>query len=169
MTEEPGKRAMNRNLISCALTLLFLSAGCSQQDTAGSKNDPERPQIAMNDADGMLAPKPAVMLGVNMIPSGPIMAKHIGVDGDKSTMIIAVGDETPASQAGLELWDVIVSVNGSRDASPSDLRMILRASKPGDVIDLEILRGVNNVTLEVVLVEADHDRMMSLPAGTDGT
>ena len=97
------------------------------------------------------------------------MEKHLGVDGEMSTMIIAVGGETPASKAGLELWDVIVGVNGSSEASPSELRTVLRASKPGDVLNLEVLRGTETLTLEVVLVEADHDRMLPLPVGTDGT
>ena len=97
------------------------------------------------------------------------MLQFLGIDGEMSTMIIAVGDETPASESGLELWDVVVGVNGSREASPSDLRTILRASEPGDVLNLEILRGTKTLTLEVVLVEADHDRMIPLPIGTDRT
>ena len=104
-----------------------------------------------------------------MVPSGPIMQKHLGVNGDQSTMIIAVGEDTPASRAGLELWDVIVSVNGSSEASPSSIRTILRASTPEDVIDLEVLRGAKTTTVEVTLVEAEHERMIPLPVGTDGT
>ena len=104
-----------------------------------------------------------------MVPSGPIMEKHLGVNGDESTMIIAVGEDTPASRAGLELWDVIVRVNGSSEASPSSIRTILRASTPEDVIDLEVLRGAKTTTVEVTLVEAEHERMIPLPVGTDGT
>ena len=104
-----------------------------------------------------------------MVPSGPIMQKHLGVNGDESTMIIAVGEDTPASRAGLELWDVIVRVNGSSEASPSSIRTILRASAPEDVIDLEVLRGAKTTTVEVTLVEAEHERMIPLPVGTDGT
>ena len=155
---------MNRTLISGALSILFLTVGCQNQKTndAGSHDDHAITQTT--DAS-----KPPVMLGVNMVPSGPIMEKHLGVDGERSTMIIAVAEETPASRAGLELWDVVVSVNGSKDASPSALRKVLRSSNPGDVIDLGVLRGTQNVTLEVTLVEADHDRMIPLPAGTEGT
>ena len=160
---------MKRNLISCALTFLFLSAGCSQQDAVRSTGDPERTKVTVNDKDGTLAPRPPVMLGVSMIPSGPIMQKHLGVNGDESTMIIAVGEDTPASRAGIELWDVIVSVNGSSEASPSSMRTILRTSTPGDVIDLGVLRGTQTITVKVTLVEAEHERMIPLPVGTDGT
>ena len=160
---------MKRNLISCALTFLFLSAGCGQQEATRSGGDPKQPQVTMNEGDATMAPKPSVMLGVNMVPSGPIMQKHLGVNGNESTMIIAVADDTPASKAGLELWDVIVSVNGSSQASPAALRTTLRASKPGDVVDLGVLRGTQTTTIEVTLIEAEHERMIPLPVGTDGT
>lgn len=120
-------------------------------------------------AETVEAPKAPVMLGVNMVPSGPIMQKHLGVNGEESTMIIAVAEDTPASGAGLELWDVVVSVNGSSEASPSALRTALRASNPGDVIELGVVRGTQAITIKVTLVEAEHDRMIPLPVGTDGT
>ena len=160
---------MNRIKTTCALLLLSSMAGCQTDQSARNQGGGGESPITMNETDGAIAPKPPVMLGVNMIPSGPILEKHLGIDGEMSTMIIAVGDETPASESGLELWDVVVGVNGSREASPSDLRTILRASEPGDVLNLEILRGTKTLTLEVVLVEADHDRMVPLPIGTDGT
>ncbi len=160
---------MKRIKIACALTFPILSVGCQTDESARNQGDVERPRVTVNETDGQIARKPPVMLGVNMVPGGPIMEKHLGVDGEMSTMIIAVGEETPASESGLELWDVVVGVNGSREASPGDLRKILRASKPGDVLDLEVLRGTKTITLEIVLVEADHDRMVPLPIGTDGT
>ena len=160
---------MKRNLIFCALTFLILSAGCGSHGTAKVESDHTRNQVTMSDPDGKMAPKPPVMLGVNMAPGGPIMSKHLGIDGDSVTMIIAVGEDTPASDAGLEIWDVIVGVHGSDQASPSSLRRILRASRPGDVIPLEVRRGPQTITIEVVVEEADHGRMIPLPAGTEGT
>ena len=160
---------MKRIQIACTLTFLILSVGCQTERTDRDRSGVAHAQVTIKETDGGIAPKPPVMLGVNMIPSGPILEKHLGIDGEMSTMIIAVGDETPASESGLELWDVVVGVNGSREASPSDLRTTLRASEPGDVLNLEILRGTKTLTLEVVLVEADHDRMVPLPIGTDGT
>jgi predicted metalloprotease with PDZ domain len=160
---------MKRTLITGVLTSLFLSAGCAQNGNTQKGLDSSKTKEMSTTADTDLAPKPSVMLGVNMVPSGPIMSKHLGVDGEYSTMIIAVGENTPASKAGLELWDVVVTVQGSGDASPSSLRRMLRASKPGDVIDLEVIRGTKTITIKVALEEADHDRMIPLPVGTDGT
>ena len=160
---------MKRNLIICTVSVMFLAVGCTQNGKV--QNEPHdlstNTQNAMGGTD--LAPKPSVMLGVNMAPSGPIMSKHLGVDGESSTLIIEVGENTPASKAGLELWDVIVTVYGSDDASPRNLRRILRASKPGDTVLLEVLRGTEKVEITVVLEEADHERMIPLPAGTPGT
>ena len=160
---------MKRNLIPCALSVMFLAVGCARngkvQDDLHDSRTNERNAVS----DANLAPRPSVMLGVTMAPSGPIMSKHLGVDGESSTLIIAVGEDTPASKAGIELWDVIVTVYGSDDASPRNLRRILRASEPGDAVSLEVLRGTEKVEITVVLEAADHDRMIPLPAGTEGT
>lgn len=154
---------MNRTLIFGTLTFLILNIGCQN----GKVHEERQDDHAM--AETAEAPKAPVMLGVNMVPSGPIMQKHLGVNGEESTMIIAVAEDTPASGAGLELWDVVVSVNGSSEASPSALRTALRASNPGDVIELGVVRGTQAITIKVTLVEAEHDRMIPLPVGTDGT
>jgi len=43
---------------------------------------------------------------------------------------------TPAQSAGLEVGDVIVSVNGQSVLSPTDLTTILQSLRPGDTIQL---------------------------------
>lgn len=115
------------------------------------------------------APRPPVMLGVGMEAAGPVLAKHADVHEEDCTLITNVAPDTPAAEAGLEDWDLVIKVNGSEDASPGAIRRVLRSSKPGDTITLTISRGGQETNITATLVEPDHDRMTLLPAGEDGT
>ena len=152
------------------LTLILLSAsGCdSNQKQAASSSSTETPAERIYVVQHA-APRPPVMLGVGMEAAGPILAKHAGVHATDCTLITNVAPNTPAAEAGLEDWDLVVKVNGSDQASPGDIRRALRSSKPGETITLTISRGGKTQDITATLVEADHDRMTLLPAGEDGT
>ena len=115
------------------------------------------------------APRPPVMLGVGMEAAGPVLAKHTDAHETDCTLITNVAPDTPAAEAGLEDWDLVIKVNGSDKASPGDIRRALRSSKPGDKITLTISRGGEQMDITATLVEPDHSRMTLLPAGEDGT
>ncbi|MDR0321321.1 MAG: trypsin-like peptidase domain-containing protein [Treponema sp.] len=55
--------------------------------------------------------------------------------------------------------DIITSINGIRTNSLADLYSALEACKPGDVVNVEILRGGQQVTLRVPL--ADREEVMN--------
>lgn len=152
------------------LTLAVLSPlGCdSNKKQAGDSNaaqpEPQRIYIVQH-----AAPRPPVMLGIGMEAAGPVLAKHTGVHEMDCTLITNVAPNTPAAQAGLEDWDLVVKVDGSEEASPGDIRRVLRSSKPGDTITLTISRGGKLSQITATLAAPDHDRMTLLPAGEDGT
>jgi len=59
---------------------------------------------------------------------------------------------TPAYQAGLERDDIIVSLGGSRVASPADVDRALMARKPGDSLQVVYDRHGERVTAVLKLV-----------------
>lgn len=59
----------------------------------------------------------------------------------------------PAEQAGLQVGDYIVSVNGIAVADTSDVISVIDASSPGDTISLQIIRGDRTYTYDVTLRE----------------
>jgi Tol biopolymer transport system component len=57
----------------------------------------------------------------------------------------------PADRAGLKAGDVIVSMAGTRIDNLYDMTFALQDNKPGDTIDVVVLRGTERVTLRATL------------------
>jgi len=62
-----------------------------------------------------------------------------------------VSEDSPASRAGLQPDDVVVSVNGVAMSSEAQLRSLLAASAPGTTLDLALERAGTPVDLTVAL------------------
>jgi predicted metalloprotease with PDZ domain len=67
--------------------------------------------------------------------------------------IIAVDHDAPAAKAGLQIHDVILSVNGQTIPGEAQLRRILRGVAPGRTITLVISREGQQQTLKVKLAD----------------
>ncbi|MCH2142703.1 MAG: PDZ domain-containing protein [Phycisphaerales bacterium] len=101
-----------------------------------------------------------------MATAGPALAKHLGVDPNKATLVTYVAPDTPAQAAGLADWDVIVKINGSDNASPNDIRRVIRASQPGDTVDFSVWDRGSLKNITITLEPADHDRMVPVRTPT---
>jgi 2-alkenal reductase len=81
-------------------------------------------------------------LGVTFAPSG--MAQALGIDG---VIVMKVAPEGPASKAGVRalrkgrLGDVIVSIEGKRVSSSSDVVRVLDELAPGRSIKVQLKRA----------------------------
>ena len=58
---------------------------------------------------------------------------------------------SPALKAGVQDGDLIVSIDGKNLNTINDLREYIYRKKPGDVVNLSIVRGKNSRVVEVVL------------------
>ncbi|NIL99902.1 MAG: PDZ domain-containing protein [Acidobacteria bacterium] len=65
--------------------------------------------------------------------------------------------DSAAEEAGVQVGDLIVDVDGEEIGSTSDLRRAL-AKRDGDVFDIEVIRGGRSMTLTVTLEKDDEDR-----------
>lgn len=65
-----------------------------------------------------------------------------------------VDEDTPAKEAGLKKWDLIVEVDGNKIKSARELRNIIASHSPGDVVQLTIFRGNDKKTINVKVMEA---------------
>jgi len=134
---------------------------------AGPRVRVERDVEVRRDAETAGAPKS--MIGVGLGSPDPALLHHLKIDRANSTMVTNVVDGLPADAAGLEQFDVIVSVNGDRKASSDNLRRVLREAEPGAKIALEILRGGETRKVEVTAVEFDAAKLdMSEPIEVQG-
>lgn len=71
--------------------------------------------------------------------------------GASNTNQSAVVDGTPAAKAGLKDGDIITAIGGVKLDSNTSLRAALMQHKPGDAVQLEVLRDGKTMTFDVTL------------------
>jgi len=69
-------------------------------------------------------------------------------------LIAKVDEGSPAQQAGLERYDLIVGIDGKEIKSATELRTIIANHSPGDVVHLAIFRDNEKMTIDVKVGEA---------------
>lgn len=69
-------------------------------------------------------------------------------------LIAKVDENTPAMEAGLKKYDLIVEVDGKKVKSATELRTIIANHSPGDIVPLTIYRDNKKKTIEVKVKEA---------------
>jgi hypothetical protein len=72
-------------------------------------------------------------------------------DGESGILVESVSPNTSAADAGIKPGDIMLSWNGDSLGSVQDMMAKLRASKPGDVAKIRILRDAKEIELNVEL------------------
>ena len=62
-----------------------------------------------------------------------------------------VRDGTPAHKAGLKAGDILISFDGKKVQNLMDFTVLLRQKKPGDEVEVKVLRGSETITAKVLL------------------
>ncbi len=112
-------------------------------------------------------------LGTEQSPIPRGLARQLGLPTNTGLMITAIYRGTGAAQAGLkaavieedfratylrQAGDVILSVGGQPVASNEDIENALKDKKPGQTVELEVLRQKQRASVSVKLSEAPPDR-----------
>tara|TARA_R110002073_G_scaffold118918_1_gene258435 strand:- start:306920 stop:308146 length:1227 start_codon:yes stop_codon:yes gene_type:complete len=96
--------------------------------------------------------KPKVMLGINLGEPSKILRKHLKLDDNMKVILVEkVIDNLPAKMSGMQDYDVIVSIDGSDQATDEILRKVLSEKDAGDTMKVVVLRGGEKMTLKVKL------------------
>lgn len=111
---------------------------------------------------------PKVMLGVHMTAPTPALEYHLGLDEGKTTMINGIYEGLPAHEAGLALYDIITSVDGSNDADNESIRKALAERNPGDSVDLTIIHEGKRREITLKLAAYDASAMEKAKLIGDG-
>lgn len=90
-------------------------------------------------------------LGINFTDIDSKLAKEKGIKDIKGVYVISVYENSASDKAGLERGDIITQINGNNINSQSELKEYLIRQRPGDKINLTILRNEIEKTLQVVL------------------
>ena len=95
------------------------------------------------------------LLGVNIAPLSPEIAEDYELDGTAGALVTAVSPGSAAERAGLEINDVIVSVNGMAVSDPAGLRNTIGLMRPGDEVEVGYVRDGSRRTVAAVLGELE--------------
>jgi PDZ domain-containing protein len=79
-------------------------------------------------------------LGVELTETTPELREHLGGPRDAGVLISRVEAETPAAQAGIQVGDIVTSVDGESVESARDLRHAIASREAGDAVAIELYR-----------------------------
>src|SRR5688572_25505201 len=97
------------------------------------------------------------VLGVSIGEVAPADARAAGLPDNEirgvKIQAFEPTDDSPARRAGIEIGDIIVAAAGQRVNRVSELQRVIRAFKPGDVVDIEVMRFGSKKSFKVRLAE----------------
>ena len=93
-------------------------------------------------------------LGVGLYTVDQIAIAQLDLSIDKGVLITAVVTGSPADNAGLEQWDVIISIGGTEVTTIEELTDFLHAATIGEEIELRYWRGDTEYTTSITPIES---------------
>lgn len=108
---------------------------------------------AMDIAEQLIETGTAVhpYLGISMISVNEMVAEEYGLTTDSGVFIADVLVDSPAQLGGIQRGDVIVRLADEAIGSADDLLISLRDHRPGEKVEVEIVRGTETISVDVVL------------------
>ena len=93
-------------------------------------------------------------LGVQIRPVDPADAKAFNLPEVAGVSVQDFTEDSPAQAAGIQRGDVIVAVNGDKVERVGQLQQIIAGHKPGETVEIRVIRYGEPRTVRVRLTEA---------------
>ncbi len=106
-------------------------------------------------------------LGVQIQPVSPEVAASLDLEEAKGALVARVMPKSPAAQAGVEVGDVILGLDGKAVAGPDDLVNMIKEMAKGSAA-LRIWRNGTEQTLTTQFETADDEKMVKLESEPKG-
>ncbi|HEU5100198.1 MAG TPA: trypsin-like peptidase domain-containing protein [Roseiflexaceae bacterium] len=106
-------------------------------------------------ADQLVAHGQAVhpYIGIQQVPLNPVIGSRLGADQKTGVVVVSVGPGTPAAAAGLRPRDIITAIDGVTLVDDSDFAKSIDSHKPGDSVELTVVRGKQMIQIKATLAE----------------
>ena len=121
-------------------------------DLEGGPANPPVPFPGMEEALKK-ALKPQPMIGVLLEQIDDELRERLKLGDRKGLVVADVVPDSPASEAGIQIDDVILTVDGKTLTEPLELPQIMTGKKKGDKLTLKVLRGAEEVEKTVIVDE----------------
>jgi len=106
------------------------------------------------------------LLALGGTASAQSMAER--VKPEPGVLIVAVGEETPASEAGLMRGDVLLAIDGDMVNTAAELQHVILMQDPGDILELTVKRGDEELTLTVTLADVEGYPLLGVAPDSPG-
>ena len=95
---------------------------------------------------------PQALLGLRAEPTAPYLQEHYAehIPAGTGLSVISTAEHTPAAEA-LRRGDIILSINGKSLSTKTELEELVQHAKPGDVLQLKVLRLGDVIELSITL------------------
>ena len=93
------------------------------------------------------------LLGVNIQDVTPEIAATFGLPGNSGALVSQVSPDSAAERAGIQIEDVIVSINGTRLRDSGSLKNAIGLLPPGESVAVGLIRDGREQTVTAVLGE----------------
>ncbi len=91
------------------------------------------------------------VLGIKAAELNGVIAKKLGINQTEGVYIYEIEPDSGAEKAGLETGDIIIKINNIKIATMSDLLGYLKTKRPGDKIEVTIIRNGDIKHFNVIL------------------
>ncbi|HUE10664.1 MAG TPA: Do family serine endopeptidase [Steroidobacteraceae bacterium] len=111
------------------------------------------------------------VLGVNIYPVTPDVAKEFGLSESSGALVASVTAGSAAERAGIKIGDIITSINGVVMKDPGELRNTIGMLRVGDKVDIGLLRDGKPRKVTALVAErneAETASAVEVNAGLDG-
>jgi serine protease Do len=109
------------------------------------------------------------ILGVSIQDLTPADAQAAGLKEIRGALVggSTPGQESPAAKAGIEAGDVIVAIDGQPIDRVAQLQRVIRNHKPGDVVEVDVMRFGAKKSFKVKLIEAPSEQQIASAQAKD--
>src|SRR5208282_1343335 len=111
------------------------------------------------------------VLGVNIYPVTPDIAKEYGLSESSGALVASVAPGSAAEHAGVKTGDIITSINGVVMKDPGELRNTIGMLRIGDKVDIGLLRDGKPLKVTALVAarsEAETANAVDINQGLEG-
>ncbi|MHC4294223.1 MAG: Do family serine endopeptidase [Planctomycetota bacterium] len=105
-------------------------------------------------------------LGVWIEDLNPLAVKSLDLPDTDGVLVTKIIEDSPADEAGIQIEDVIVSIDGKETPDVNQLRNLVASIHPGEEVEVDIYRKGDKKTLDVEITARPND--MSAMGGIGG-